>query len=455
MDKRITAKRRKTRKGLLLTFKDAGKRFLQHISNDEFDRILQNEMGLELLKLTELQRIPETDVFNGNRYAVVRIPEKMEKITDTIPIRDTRSDKIYQIQIRFRGKKWFCARCTKEHTEACPVLKAFYEAKDRRKVMEDNGEIAMKIISDSTLRNASSTGLRSDVLCMSGGGIGQVAQATLDDPQTANKNIVIIAGTNDVKEKAYSDTKEYAEVVSKSLEKVLKVADKNTDQKVVIPKLYPYKEKECTFDDPATSARREYLHDKIDELLIDKRSNIDTIPIQYEVDISGHPTINGTKQILEQINDYGYEPPIIWNRDFITHDKIYKGIQSVYKYGCGICEGFGKSITHNRLKNSKVCDDCLLQIKEKSESYDPRREELMDKLSLKRKGMDDEQPDIVKKAKEGGDTNDEEEESEESDVNMEKEDRESGSGTDGTLKIVESKDGYDSSSNDSNSTMES
>ena len=56
--------------GLLLTFKNAGTLFYKGIPSAEYDRVLQNVLDLELLKLTEKQKIYGTDVFNGNKYAV-------------------------------------------------------------------------------------------------------------------------------------------------------------------------------------------------------------------------------------------------------------------------------------------------------------------------------------------------------------------------------------------------
>ena len=119
--------------GLLLTFKDAGKNFLRDVPCSEFDRILQNDLKLELLKPTQLQRIPETDIYNGNRFAVVKTPEDKTKISDSIPIVHPVTKKHYQIQVRFKGKSWYCSRCMRDHDHACPELQAFYQAKDTRK----------------------------------------------------------------------------------------------------------------------------------------------------------------------------------------------------------------------------------------------------------------------------------------------------------------------------------
>ena len=230
--------------GLLLTFKDAGKNFLRDVRCSKFDEALQNDLKLEVLKPTEYQKIPETEIYNGNRYAVVRRPENMSQISETLPIVDPSTKKTYLLRIGYRGKSWFCSRCREKHTEQCPELAAFYKAKDERKKLEERGEIRTKIMSDSTLRNASTIGLRADVLCMSGGGIGQVAQAAMDDPDTVNKDIVIIAGANDVKNGSYKSNKEFAESVNMGLEKIVEIATTRPEQQLIIPKMHPDGNKE-------------------------------------------------------------------------------------------------------------------------------------------------------------------------------------------------------------------
>ena len=48
----------------------------------------------------------------------------------------------------------------------------------------------MKILSDSTLRHAEQVGLRADVLCMTGAGIGNLANALRDDPKIIDHGAV-------------------------------------------------------------------------------------------------------------------------------------------------------------------------------------------------------------------------------------------------------------------------
>ena len=68
-------------------------------------------------------------------------------------------------------------RCQSEHVGPCESLQAFYAAKEAR----EKEPIHVKVLSDSTLRRAEQIGLRADILCMSGAGVGHLANA--NDPQ--------------------------------------------------------------------------------------------------------------------------------------------------------------------------------------------------------------------------------------------------------------------------------
>ena len=60
-----------------------------------------------------------------------------------------------------------------------------------------------------------------------------------------------------------------------------------------------------------------------------------------EVDKTGHPTERATKEILQLISaEYGED--IILNEDFMTTDRMYAGVQSIYKYGCQTCPALGQ-----------------------------------------------------------------------------------------------------------------
>ena len=56
-------------------------------------------------------------------------------------------------------------------------------------------------------------GLRADVCAMSGGGLGQVIQASLDDPTNVEyETMVLVGGTNDSKTEIFPTNEVFAEI---------------------------------------------------------------------------------------------------------------------------------------------------------------------------------------------------------------------------------------------------
>ena len=367
--------------GLLLTFYQAGRKFLNNVPNSVFDQVLQNALGLELLKITEKQRIKNTPLFNGNRFAVVKRPDNLAVIPESIPITDPLTKRVFYIKINYWGQLVYCSRCMIKHGRKCPELEAFYAAKEAREAMRKNNEIASKIMSDSTLRHADALGLKADILCMSGGSIGQVVQAAFDDPEAVDKDIIVVAGANDVKNDNFDSEEEYAESIQQAMNKVIELAEVAPDRDITIVTCDPIPtepteemdEMDCHEPQPEVElkkkVRREYIHIYVDDFVnkVKKRekplNNVHTMKASYETDNSGHPTIKGTDEILQQINKH-IDQKLIWNDNFITSNGLYRGVESVFRYGCGACVFWGEAITHETHYNPNICDKCVEIIKE-------------------------------------------------------------------------------------------
>ena len=353
---------------ILLTFQQAGQRMFNHISMEIFDKMVQNELRLTLEKPTEKQKIRYTQVYNGNRYCVIRKPDNLADIPDFLPIVDPISKITHHIRITYAGKLYNCGRCLKQHSGQCPLLADFYAAKEERERMERDHEIKTKLISDSTLRNADQLGLCADVMTMSGGGLGQVVQAAIDDPDTKNKkHVMIMGGTNDIKNRAFENDIEFAQNISTTITKIYDLAISQPEKKFTLINSHPSKEESTdnTLEEIQRKTRELYLHAKLHETvkkmpeLEAPITNVDIVDVKYDIDETGHPTVEGTIQILQTLNDFVKPDRFIWNNDFITTENKYRGVQSIYKYGCNHCTGYGQSIQNVHHRNSNVCDDCV------------------------------------------------------------------------------------------------
>ena len=359
---------------LLLTFYKAATRDYRYLKMEQFDNAIQKDLGFILEKPTERQKIKDTPIYNGNRYCVIRKPDNLAAIPHFFPLEDPVTKKIHRISISYNGQLFNCGRCGEQHGRRCPLLEGFYAAKEERERMEMNNQIKTKIISDSTLRHADQLGIRADIMTMPGGGLGQIVQAAFDDPDAKEKaNIILVGGTNDIKNRAYEDHKEFIQNIKSTIDKVIDYASNVPDKKITLVNTHP-NDNENTYETKEEEIERKtragYLHAKLHEQVKQMQEmenpiqNVDILDVEYNVDESGHPTVEGTKVIIDTINDFiQLEENLIWNSDFVTSDRRYRGVQAIYKYGCNHCCEFGQAIQRNKFRNGNLCDDCMEKLK--------------------------------------------------------------------------------------------
>ena len=219
------------KRGTLLTFKQANEGMLKFMPPKEFDKAIQ-AANLTLIIPTKLQHVKNArKTFNGNRYCVVDTPDDMKTIPTSISLRHPVNGIVYPITVDFYGKEVFCDRCSAFHTTRCPELVEFYAALDERKEMVKTQQIKSKVYGDSTLRHMDPLGLRSEVSAMSGGGLGQIIQASLDDPTNMHENNIIFGGTNDIKDQNFPTNEAFAANVDASLQKLENAAKGAPDKK--------------------------------------------------------------------------------------------------------------------------------------------------------------------------------------------------------------------------------
>lgn len=347
----------RSREGLLPTFQKAGQKKFNNIPNSYFDKLLQ-DVGLEVIKPCEKQKIRGQEIFNGNRYAVITVPENHNIIPDSLPVKDPGTGAHHQLRISYKGQARYCGRCCKRHVGQCPALEEFYRAKTERDRMAKDGEVSVKIVSDSTLRHANTLGLRADVMCMSGAGLGQVAQATLDDPNAKNSTI-IIAGANDIKNKSYETEEEFAQSVQTSVRKIEAMVTDHPENSFVLVSPNPIKD-DYTPENEKETARKNYVHKVMEDLA--EKENINNVQVQgviFEADETGHPTIAGTREIISQLSNCAHRvPELVWHEEYATSERAYWGVESIFRYGCNHCDSFGKHISHEVYRNVNLCDSC-------------------------------------------------------------------------------------------------
>ena len=347
--------------GTLLTFFRGAQGPLIGFAAEAFDRKIE-ECGFELIvptKLQKVQKIRNASVFNGNRYCVIRTPRDTNQIPDSITITDPSTGKDFFVRVNYRGQSRFCSRCSKDHVGQCPSLADFYAARDKRRAMVDAQQIKTKIFSDSTLRSVDALGLRAEVCAMSGGGLGQVIQASLDDPSTPSyDNIIIMGGTNDAKQQNFTTHEAYAENVDRSLDKLKSAAMLDPTKNITLLKQVRLREEEHIRDKDEL-IRELYLARKITEVAKEV-PNIKATTVRYETDPTGHPSENGTVQIINLLHSKNLsKDPLIWNPAYLVSENVYRGVESIFRYGCNLCDRYGEDCKRDRHANQLVCDECL------------------------------------------------------------------------------------------------
>ena len=345
---------------ILLTFKHPNLEWSKGIANKTIDSIIQNDLGFELEKPAQHQFYKGTDVYNGNRFCVIRKPDNLNTIPREIPI--PLSNKTFMAKVTYNGQEYHCRRCSEFHAGQCPELAEFYAAKAAKEEMRKKNQIVTKVVADSTLRNVDPLGIKADVMCIPGAAIGQVAQALHDDPDCEDaSNIIMAAGSNDMfNEKVDNDL--FAFGVDKGMEKVVALAQNYPDKSLQL--ITPMMHEETLTTDQ--KIRCDYIYKMASKVAFELENVVhldrthlpdlddDDSPLAVEMEDMRHPSAEGTKKIVMMMNDFNGDK-LIWNEKFIVNDQRYRRIQTIPKYGCKGCHVFNEKPISVA---SGLCTDC-------------------------------------------------------------------------------------------------
>ena len=157
-----------------------------------------------------------------------------------------------------------------------------------------------KIIADSTLRHANQLVMSTDVECVSGGGMGMLANLiTYDEKKTAET--FIIAGTNDLR---LDDDITFVSTVERSVKKLGEMSE-DTVIHMIIPA--PLSESYEDID------RHTYMTQLFQNEINDRENS--TLTVQEDINRTNdkHPTKTGTYHILRQLQQMNDQ--LFWTDD--------------------------------------------------------------------------------------------------------------------------------------------
>ena len=299
--------------GTLVTIHDAYKRVFRHFGHELFDEYFMAIEGIEVVKQTQPERHKDTTNLNNKRYVIL-------KSTTEDPQIDIGSSVVIngvKFNIMYSGMTKYCFLCEKKHGRDCPARNRFEELKRMRKGKTQK----RKLYSDSTLSKVNQLALTTDVMCMSGGGIGQVCNVVPLDEK--HDEVLIHAGSNEIRN--VESLQEFVFTVEKAAEKLKKLAEQ-LNVTVVLP---------CA---PTVGAHEQgkatYFEEKITEIETIKTIKLE--PVEYEFI---HPSETGTVEIIEQIQKAIGEKIVLQGaeNEVSTHRK-YSQVKPVFKVGCRGCD---------------------------------------------------------------------------------------------------------------------
>ena len=345
------------REGTLITIVDGDLGAAHAIPGGAFDAA----MGVygEVVMRTKPQKDKESGLFNNNRMLVVDTENSKNPLPDRLVVNGI------SFLIKYKGKKWMCSSCSVEHVGACPYLKSFYEALEKKKTVSVNHAV----VADSTLRQADHVGLAADVMCMPGATVGQLATAYEFIPKDYGK-VSIVAGANDCHTRDQTSEFIVAKRIDKSLNRFASVAEERRDtiKFSYLNSMPP--SKDCP---PLEKFARLYLKERVRKVLR-KLDNVDVLKgVQYPEDWTedGHPTEGCTEAMLRSLASDC--PNFVLNEDFITTEHTYRGVEKCWVSCCSGCPARGSY-------RDAFCPDCMSDIFD-NDSYDDFN--LVKKLSEK------------------------------------------------------------------------
>ena len=175
-------------------------------------------------------------------------------------------------------------------------------------------DIVTKLASVSNLRCTEQVGFRTDAMCMSEAGLGHIANALRDDPYMDDKtNVLVLTGTNGIRNPAFENRHSYAYMVDTCVQKV----------KAAIPASSNLAFDHLTSDlgDDKLDPDLRFREAQELERAQDDKTRVITIPRPFiDLDSSGNPTREGTAGVLRELGKI--YPGFVLNQEFLTTDRL-------------------------------------------------------------------------------------------------------------------------------------
>ena len=337
---------------LLITLKGAHTERFSSITDEMIlEKIVQLNVG-RVKKAPQPQRWSrESDELNGNKFVVLSgVPKEESK---KIPTHFEFFDKRFGLQrmvLTHKHQQRYCFYCGKHHDASCPLKEA-----EKRFVKErDEVKREVKIYGSSELRYCQQGCLATDIDAMSGGTTGNILNAIeVDESNTEIPNLVLVTGKNDLQ--ARVSPEEFALSLKVKQRRLTALAKEKT-----VAILQPPSRRHM---DPIDEAKEVIFHAHLKEVA-EVAPNVKIWPnpiTQYEEDGGSHPSPEQTVELLHYIDQMTKKDMGVTiflpsgPNEYMTSQKKYSGVKSLYKYGCAACSD------KNQNKWWGLCTNCTEQ----------------------------------------------------------------------------------------------
>lgn len=323
---------------------------LRYATNEQLDAFF-SDFG-DLIIPTHDHKEAEYGFKTGKKQVKLDLKEDIERWRDVemnVKI-DTKEVTVKgRVNIYYRNQPYFCRDCKETHQEKCPkrVLQEVAEAEGEK---ERLSKVNTLLIGDSNLRRVNEKAFYCKTDCASGAKIGHIANSLQHVTTDEYKNVVVLAGLNNIMQDNEVDTGELDAQIKNEVNN-LKTQLSKFDRAIVIgvpPAPSSQKtEKQKKQRKKINAAFQKLTKDnlKIRYVQIEQEDEDDRIGGSNWEDPQ-HMTEKFTKYMLGKVSDSMLD--IQAGNFFIeqkpwTCSQIHRGVSNSYKYGCDSCTLTGHS----------------------------------------------------------------------------------------------------------------
>lgn len=342
---------------------------LRYVENEQLNTFL-SEYG-DIIVGVEYEK-NELGMLNGRRKARLDMNkgkhiERVKWVDFDVTIEDgTVQNAKGKAKFFYQSQPVFCKRCSKEHDKKCPAQIKEEEILKEYEVIRKE-KCTSFTISDSELRHVNEKALFSDTDVSSGAKIGHVVNVLKNTELDEYKNVILNVGINNINSNGQVDFEKWHSQLKNEVGGLREVIQYQVAAGKNI-RICPVPEAPITKSTAQATMMQKTINDefiKIAESLCKTRENaVKMVNIHYKTEDEAfsdnkHYSEVQTAIALECIDESLPKDAKMINRErpkgvLLTTPRIYSGVYSTYRFGCGKCTKIGHCENKCKLNLEKI-----------------------------------------------------------------------------------------------------